>query len=139
MQPPAPHVDGLDLAVEQGTVVGLLGPNGAGKTTVGRLLARRLKRPFHDSDEEIERRCGVKIPVIFDVEGEAGFRARESRMLAELAPRSGIQNYKNGRASRAILCCWGGPRIGARYRSLVRGDGVLCATRAELPLSPPSA
>jgi shikimate kinase len=62
----------------------LVGMMGAGKTTVGRLLARRLKRPFYDSDEEIERRCGVRIPVIFDIEGEAGFRARETQVLAEL-------------------------------------------------------
>jgi shikimate kinase len=63
----------------------LIGMMGAGKTTVGRLLARRLKRPFHDSDQEIERRCGVGIPVIFDIEGEAGFRAREAQVIAELA------------------------------------------------------
>ena len=63
----------------------LVGMMGAGKTTVGRLLARRLKRPFYDCDEEIERRCGVRIRVIFDIEGEAGFRARETQVIAELA------------------------------------------------------
>jgi shikimate kinase len=62
----------------------LVGMMGAGKTTVGRLLARRLKRAFYDSDEEIERRCGVRIPVIFDIEGEAGFRARETQAITEL-------------------------------------------------------
>ena len=62
----------------------LVGMMGAGKTTVGRLLARRLKRDFLDADEEIERRCGVRIPVIFDIEGEAGFRARETQVIAEL-------------------------------------------------------
>ena len=63
----------------------LVGMMGAGKTTVGRMLARRLKRPFHDSDLEIERRCGVRIPLIFDIEGEAGFRAREAQVIAELS------------------------------------------------------
>jgi shikimate kinase len=68
----------------------LVGMMGAGKSTVGRLLARRLKRPFYDSDQEIERRCGVGIPVIFDIEGESGFRAREAQVIAELAALQGI-------------------------------------------------
>lgn len=63
---------------------------GAGKTTVGRLLARRLKRPFLDSDLEIERRCGVRISLIFEIEGEAGFRARESLVIAELSALEGV-------------------------------------------------
>ena len=68
----------------------LVGMMGAGKTTVGRLLARRLKLRFLDSDHEIEHRCGVKVPTIFDIEGEAGFRARESQVLAELTALEGI-------------------------------------------------
>jgi shikimate kinase len=68
----------------------LVGMMGAGKTTVGRVLARRLKRPFYDSDEEIERRCGVRIPVIFDIEGESGFRAREASVIADLCALDGI-------------------------------------------------
>jgi len=62
----------------------LVGMMGAGKTTAGRIIARKLKRDFHDSDQEIERRCGVRIPVIFDIEGEAGFRTRESAAIAAL-------------------------------------------------------
>jgi len=68
----------------------LVGLMGAGKTTVGRLLARRLKLRFFDSDHEIERRCGVRIPVIFEIEGEAGFRSREEQVLADLAALKGI-------------------------------------------------
>lgn len=57
---------------------------GAGKTTIGRQLARRLGRDFFDSDQEIEARTGVKIPIIFEIEGEAGFRLREAQTIAEL-------------------------------------------------------
>lgn len=55
----------------------LIGPMGAGKTTIGRRLALALRREFLDSDHEIEQRAGAGIPLIFEVEGEAGFRARE--------------------------------------------------------------
>ena len=68
----------------------LVGPMGAGKSTVGRRLAARLGLEFIDSDAEIERRCGVDIPLIFELEGEAGFRAREKAMIGELATRDGI-------------------------------------------------
>ncbi len=57
---------------------------GAGKTTVGRELARRLNLRFADCDHELIARTGVSVPTIFEVEGEAGFRQRESRLLAEL-------------------------------------------------------
>lgn len=62
----------------------LVGPMGAGKTTVGRLLAKSLGVTFFDSDKEIEQRTGVTIPMIFEYEGEAGFRKRESEVLSVL-------------------------------------------------------
>lgn len=68
----------------------LIGPMGAGKTTVGKQLARRLGRPFYDSDREIEAACGVDIPTIFDFEGEAGFRRREARMIDFLTRKQNI-------------------------------------------------
>lgn len=68
----------------------LVGPMGAGKSTVGRQLAERLKMPFVDSDHEIERRTGVDIPTIFEYEGEAGFRERETLVIKELCQRTGI-------------------------------------------------
>jgi len=57
---------------------------GAGKSTIGRLLSKELSRPFKDTDHEIEERSGADIPWIFDMEGEEGFRNRESSMLDEL-------------------------------------------------------
>jgi shikimate kinase len=57
---------------------------GAGKTTVGRQIAARLSFPFFDTDHEIERRTGVSVATIFEIEGEEGFRRRESQVLAEL-------------------------------------------------------
>lgn len=68
----------------------LIGPMGAGKTTVGKQLARRLNRPFFDSDREIEAACGVDIPTIFDFEGEIGFRQREARMIDLLTRKRDI-------------------------------------------------
>lgn len=66
----------------------LVGMPGAGKTTVGRQLARRMQRRFVDADHEIEARTGVRIPVIFDIEGEQGFRDRESKVIYELAEQT---------------------------------------------------
>ena len=62
----------------------LTGPMGAGKSTIGRQLSRQLDLPFHDSDHEIEARTGVDIPLIFELEGEAGFRKREAVVIDEL-------------------------------------------------------
>jgi len=68
----------------------LVGLMGAGKTTVGRQLAKRLGRPFYDSDHEIVERTGVPIPTIFEIEGEDGFRRRESQTIAELTAGTDI-------------------------------------------------
>ena len=63
---------------------------GAGKTTIGKLLARQRGLDFVDSDHEIVVRCGVNIPTIFEIEGEAGFRKREAAMIDELTRRRGV-------------------------------------------------
>ena len=68
----------------------LVGPMGSGKSAVGRALARALHRDFFDSDDVIEERTGVDIAYIFEKEGEAGFRLRETRVLEELTGMSGI-------------------------------------------------
>lgn len=68
----------------------LIGPMGSGKSAVGKRLAARLQREFHDSDAEIELRTGVDVAYIFEKEGEAGFRRRERDVIAELTQRPDI-------------------------------------------------
>lgn len=68
----------------------LVGPMGAGKSTIGRLLADDLQLDFRDADREIEERSGVDIPWIFDKEGEAGFRDRETAMIEALSRLDGV-------------------------------------------------
>ena len=68
----------------------LVGPMGAGKSTIGRQLARALNLVFVDSDREIENRTGVDIPLIFELEGESGFRKREQEMIEELTAKPDI-------------------------------------------------
>ena len=92
----------------------LVGMMGAGKTTAGRLLARRLKRAFLDSDQEIERRCGVKIPVIFEIEGEAGFRQREAAVITELTALQDV-----------VLATGGGAILAPESRRLLAARGTV--------------
>ncbi|GFE78273.1 shikimate kinase [Steroidobacter agaridevorans] len=68
----------------RGNNVFLIGPMGSGKTAVGKQLARLLHLHFYDSDAEIEHRCGVDIPYIFEKEGETGFREREREVIDSL-------------------------------------------------------
>ena len=100
----------------------LVGPMGAGKSTIGRLLAAELKREFFDSDHEIEARCGANIAWIFDVEGERGFRDRETLMLRELAGREAI-----------VLATGGGAVMREDNRQALRERGtvVYLATSVE--------
>ncbi len=79
----------------------LVGMMGAGKSAVGRQLAAQLGRTFFDIDHEIEARTGVAIPVIFDIEGEAGFRKREEHVIDELSQHSGLVLATGG---GAVLC-----------------------------------
>ncbi|MBT7950773.1 MAG: shikimate kinase AroK [Gammaproteobacteria bacterium] len=68
----------------------LIGPMGSGKTTIGRQLASRLGMQFYDSDGEIEKKTGADIALIFEIEGEEGFRKREAKMIEELTAKKGI-------------------------------------------------
>ena len=99
----------------------LVGPMGAGKTTIGKVLAEQLGLQFVDSDREIEASTGADIPWIFDVEGEAGFRQRESKMLAQLCARQGI-----------VLATGGGSVLAAVNRACLRSRGFVVYLRASL-------
>ena len=107
----------MDAAAVPG--IFLVGMMGAGKTTVGRLLARRLGRRFVDSDVEIEARCGVRIPVIFEIEGEAGFRAREKAVIEELTREAGI-----------VLATGGGAVLAPENRHALAARGTVIYLRA---------
>jgi shikimate kinase len=92
---------------------------GAGKTTVGRAVARRLDRPFFDSDHEIEARTGARVPVIFELEGEAGFREREAQVIADLASRENI-----------VLATGGGAVLRPENREALHNHGLVVYLRA---------
>ena len=92
----------------------LIGPMGSGKTTVGKQLAKRTRMDFVDSDHMIEDRCGVSISTIFDIEGEGGFRKRETKMLAELCERSSM-----------VLATGGGAITVEENRILLRKSGFV--------------
>ena len=86
----------------------LVGPMGSGKSSIGRRLAERLSLPFVDADREIEHRTGATIPLIFELEGETGFRAREHETLAHLCAGHGQVIASGGGAvlhpdTRALL------------------------------------
>ncbi|BCM26068.1 shikimate kinase [Methyloradius palustris] len=98
--------------------VGLMG---AGKTTVGRLLAKHLNKSFYDTDQEIERRTGVTVPYIFEVEGEAGFRKRESQMIQELTNLEDV-----------VLATGGGAVLCKENREVIKGAGTVIYLRANV-------
>ena len=87
---------------------------GSGKSTVGRHLAGLLRCPFIDSDVEIVARSGADIPWIFDVEGEAGFRRRESAVLQDLAQRP-----------QAVIATGGGAVVSEENRTLMSNSGLV--------------
>jgi shikimate kinase len=97
----------------------LIGLMGAGKSTVGKMLAKRLGKTFFDSDHEIEKRCGVKIPTIFEMEGEEGFRKRESTVIKDLTLLEDI-----------VLATGGGSVLLPENRLLLHDNGYVIYLRA---------
>ena len=100
----------------------LVGPMGAGKTTIGNQLARSLNLDFIDLDQELERRTGASVSLIFDIEGESGFREREKKLIDELTQRD-----------RTVLATGGGAVLAAdnRQRLSRRGFVIYLKTRLE--------
>ena len=91
----------------------LIGLMGAGKTTIGRQIANELSLEFFDSDHEIEKRTGVTITHIFDIEGESGFRKRETAVLNDLTDKKGI-----------VLATGGGAILKTENRQFLRSRGT---------------
>lgn len=101
----------------------LVGPMGVGKTTIGSHLARKLKYDFVDSDTEIEKRTGVSISLIFDIEGEEGFRKREAQMIGELTERRHI-----------VLSTGGGSVLDETSRQNLRSKGYVVYLKASVDI-----
>ena len=101
----------------------LIGSMGAGKSTIARRLAATLDKEFVDADRELEQRTGVGIPLIFELEGEAGFRKRERELLAELVMRNGI-----------VLATGGGVVLAAENRANLAARGFVVYLDAPVDL-----
>ncbi len=99
----------------------LIGPMGVGKTTIGRYLAKLMNMQFKDADQEIEKRTGAPIPLIFEIEGEGGFRKRESLILDELT-----------RGDNIILATGGGAILSKANRRLLRKRGLVVYLHASV-------
>lgn len=99
----------------------LIGPMGVGKTTIGRVLSEELGFDFFDSDREIEASTGADIPWIFDVEGEAGFRIRESKMIEELTQKEQL-----------VLATGGGAILAPQNREWLSSRGTVVYLRASI-------
>ena len=100
----------------------LIGPVGAGKSTIGKQLAKELKLEFIDSDTVIEEKCGVDISWIFDLEGEEGFRRRESDVIADILSEK--QNI--------VLATGGGAILNSETRTLLSSRGKVVYLQATI-------
>ena len=92
----------------------LIGLMGSGKTTLGKILSKKLDKHFYDSDQVIEEKLGVNVPMIFEYEGEAGFREREKDILKELVSKQNI-----------VLATGGGIILSESNRDLLAKNGIV--------------
>lgn len=103
------------------TNVYLIGPMGSGKTTIGHRLAKRLGLEFLDNDHELEEHTGASVGLIFDLEGEEGFRKRETAMLRTLTARKNI-----------LLATGGGTVLAPENRELLKSSGTVVYMRTSV-------
>lgn len=92
----------------------LIGLMGSGKTTLGKILSKKLDKIFYDSDQVIEEKLGVDVPMIFEYEGEEGFREREKDILQELVSKKNI-----------VLATGGGIILSKSNRDLLAKNGIV--------------
>jgi shikimate kinase len=99
----------------------LVGMMGAGKTTLGKALAQRLRREFVDTDRLLVERTGVPVATVFEIEGEDGFRRRESALLAEICARD-----------HSVVATGGGVVLDEGNRRLMRESGTVIYLKARV-------
>jgi shikimate kinase len=117
---PNKNLSNINRKMQSGNLI-LVGMMGSGKTTMGRALARHLGKSFVDSDEEIIKRTGVTVPHIFDIEGESGFRLRETAIIHDLVGRE-----------NTVLATGGGAVLTEQNRTMLQQNGIVIYIKASV-------
>ena len=100
--------------MNQSNNIFLIGPMATGKTTIGKKLAKKISKKFYDSDAEIKKITGADIPLIFEIEGDAGFRKRETKIISQLVLLNNI-----------VLSTGGGAVLAEENRNMLTKNGVV--------------
>jgi len=103
------------------TNVYLIGPMGSGKTTIGLRLARLMGMEFFDNDHELEKQTGASVSLIFDLEGEEGFRRRETAMLKKLTAKENV-----------VVATGGGTILSRENRQMLKQSGTVVYLRTSV-------
>mgnify|MGYP001399860677 CR=1 FL=1 len=100
--------------INQSNNIFLIGPMACGKTTIGRKLAKKTSKKFYDSDKEITKRTGAEIPLIFEIEGDTGFRKRETKIISKIVLLRNI-----------VLSTGGGTILAEENRKMLTENGII--------------